>query len=78
MMGWTHKSWAIDPRSTEGHGLLGVYGWYDGKPPSIPPQCMGCKTALFDTRKVARAYLPAVHKTWPRARVVRVTVEISA
>lgn len=45
-------AWAIDTRSTEGHGLLGRYFFTH----NIPPSSEGCVAALFKTRAIARQY----------------------
>lgn len=70
-------AWAIDTRSTEGHGLLGRYffGYH-----YIPPSSEGCIVALFKTRKIAREHLKNsftdyTPSTW-KPRVVRVKVSI--
>lgn len=75
-----HHAWAINTRSAEGHGFLGIWCWFDGAAPKLPMHVQGCSTALWPTREAARAAL-AHERTkyfpWPRARVERVTVAIS-
>lgn len=59
-----------------GHGYMGVFffthnlaDWHDG-----------CRTALFRTRQQARNAIKAtdLKRSWPRAKVERVTVTIEA
>ena len=65
-------SWAINSRSHEGHGFIGVGYWsWD-----IPAQCDGNRTALFRTRQEARFALPRVKGAFPKAAVCRVSVTI--
>ena len=71
-------SWAIDSRSSEGHGLLGRYFFTRGA--HIPPSSEGCRVALFKTRAIARqvlkeGYTPYIGDTW-RPKVVRVKVTV--
>ncbi len=69
-------AWAIDTRSTEGHGLLGRYFFSH----NIPPSAEGCVTALFKTRAIARQYLRESFKDYKplnwKPRVIRVSVSI--
>ncbi len=75
--------WAIDSRSTEGHGLIGRYWWFKNHL-IIPPHLEGCNIAVFKTRKIARENLPAVKgvkgdgffHAFPRARVVKVRLTV--
>jgi hypothetical protein len=73
-----HQAWAIDTRSPEAHGLLGLL-WFGNEP---PPHLQGCRTALFRTRREARTALETVVKpkdayhAFPRATVVRVQVSV--
>lgn len=70
-------AWAIDTRSTEGHGFLGRYCFSY----TIPPSAKGCLTALFTTRKIARQYCEDYFKDYtpsgwnPRAVKVEVTIK---
>jgi hypothetical protein len=78
-------AWAIDTRSTEGHGFIGRYWSFDGlgEPPA---QFAGNEVALFKTRRAARAALKDVagrkgdgkYHAFPQAREVRVCVTIKA
>jgi hypothetical protein len=68
-------AWVINTRSVEGHGLIGRFWHFDGIP-NIPAQVLGCRCAMFETRKAARAALPKVKSAFPRARVERVTVRV--
>ena len=70
------KAWAIDTRSYDGRGFIGKYWWFEHKPPQIPKHMEGCKLALFKTRALARLGLPSVRRTFPEARVVKVSVKI--
>ena len=75
--GW---AWAIDTCSKEGHGLIGVLGLRLNfrQLSDLPPWQDGCRIALWRTRKEATASLPCVRKAFPRAKVLRVAVTISA
>lgn len=69
-------AWAIDTRSTEGHGLLGRYFFAY----NIPPSVEGCKIALFETRAIARQHCKErfadyTSPTW-KPKVVKVKVII--
>ena len=66
-------AWAIYTYSDEGHGYLGRY-WFGN---SLPRHLEGCRIALFKTRAIARAELPGVKQSWPKARVVGVRVSIA-
>lgn len=70
------KTWGIDLRGKEGHGLMGIYYPYPSD--NIPLQCEGLKTATFNTREDARAYLRHMKRreyvAFPKARVVRLIV----
>lgn len=70
------NAWAIDTRSSEGHGLVGKYWWFGGESLKIPVCLEGCAIALFKTRKVARENLPFVERAFPNAVVVKVKVAI--
>ena len=74
----TFTAWAIDSRSSEGHGLIGRYWFFNHKCPMIPPQMEGCSISLFKTRALARANLAPVRSVFKNARVVKakVTIEI--
>lgn len=65
-------AWAIDARSSEGHGLLG-HGWFGW---DVPPHASGVRVALFPTRADARKHIARVRQTWRTARVTRVSVSI--
>lgn len=69
-------AWAIDSRSHEIHGFIGMYWWFDGEPPKIPNHMLGTGTALFRTRQMARDALPCVKNLFPKARVIKVVVSI--
>ena len=70
----TYTGWAIDTRSAEGHGFIGVgyFAWPDGSPP--------VRTWLFSARKEARRVLRELkrrpYQAFPRACVVRVRVTV--
>jgi hypothetical protein len=70
-------AWVINTRSAEGHGLIGRFWHFDGAP-EIPVQVLGCRCAMFETRKAARAALPKVKRAFPQATVERVTVRIDS
>ena len=74
----TFTAWAIDSRSSEGHGLIGRYWFFTHKSFMIPPQMEGCRISLFRTRSFARANLVSVRRSFKNARVVKakVTIEI--
>ena len=74
----TFTAWAIDSRSSEGHGLLSRYWFFTHKGFIIPPQMEGCRISLFKTRALARANLAPVRSVFKNARVVKakVTIEI--
>jgi hypothetical protein len=70
-------AWAI---STGGWGLAGVYRFNSGDP--LRDWQDGCRIALFRTREKAREHLSTIkglqsQGKYPRARVVRVRVNIS-
>ena len=67
-------AWAINTRSKEGHGFVGIW-WWD---PTVKPLLMqeGQTTALFKTRAKARALLPAVKRAHRHARVEKVVIRI--
>lgn len=67
-----YDSWAIDTRSAEGHGLVGIWWWFGRRPAPLPPHVLGCRAALFATRRQAREALPHVREAFPAAMVVRV------
>lgn len=77
----TYHAWAIDTRSDEGHGLVGKYWWFGGHQLSCyedkVPQITGYKTALFRTRQIARDNLNDVKNAFPKAKVIKVQVDIS-
>jgi len=74
-----NKAWAIDTRSKEGHGLLGVY--FMNYTLRLEPYQQGNTIALFKTRKQAREWLRGEKKkkyqAFPKMCVVRVTVKIA-
>jgi hypothetical protein len=72
-----HKAWAIDTRSSEGHGLIGKFWWFD-KIGYIRFQrhMDGYYAAMWRTRRQARIDLPRVKRSFPKARVVRVYISI--
>lgn len=71
----TYTGWAIDTRSAEGHGFLGVgyFAWPDGPLPVV-------RTWLFSAREEARRVLRELkrrpYQAFPRACVVRVRVTV--
>jgi hypothetical protein len=72
-----YDAWAIDTRSQEAHGFIGVL-WFGDEPPAY---LQGCRTALFRTRRDARTALQKVkpedgYRAFPRATVVRVHVAV--
>jgi hypothetical protein len=69
-------AWAIDTCSDEGHGLIGRYWHFHDGHSEIPANLRGCETSLFINRKWARFYLPKVKSSFPKAKVVKVTVKI--
>lgn len=79
------SAWAVDTRSTEGHGYIGRYWWFNGAPPKVLPQLEGCKVCLFKTRREAREAAHSVRRqrggwdrsnSWrPTAVKVRITIE---
>lgn len=72
-----YKGWAIDSNSDSGHGLIGRYWWF-GDRQNIASHMVGHKTALFNTRKEAREALSNVRRAFPKVKVLRVQVDISA
>lgn len=69
----TWKAWAIHTQSVEGHSTIGPYWFIRAK-----PECLdGCLPALFRTRAAARTNLEHVRRSFPRAKVIRVTLEMS-
>lgn len=66
-------AWAIDTRSEQFHGLVG-YGYWKWE---RPDHLSGYRTAMFETRALARRDLPRIRQTFPRARAVRVKLTIS-
>jgi hypothetical protein len=71
-----HKAWAIDTRSSEGHGLIGKFWWFDMTAPDISRHMDGYYAAMWRTRRQARIDLPRVKRVFPKARVVRVYISI--
>lgn len=67
-------AWAIDTRSKEYHGLVG-YGYWKWE---RPDHLSGYRTATFSTREAARKDLPRIRESFPKAKVIRVTVIIGA
>lgn len=72
----TYKGWAIDIQSKEGHRLIGRFWTFGGQYPDIPVQLLGHLIAVFETRNAAKKDLADVRKSFPKAKVVRVTVDI--
>lgn len=72
------SAWAIDTKSTEGHGLIGRYWHFKPDQQKIPEHLEGCKTALFKTRKIARENISSVKKSYsfPNAVIIKVDVII--
>lgn len=73
----TTYAWAIDSRSNEGHGFLGVFWFHPVL--VLRPHQDGMRTALFKTRRQAREAMriARVKRTFPKARVARVTATIT-
>lgn len=69
-------AWAVDSQSTEGHGLLGRYFFAH----NIPASSEGCRTALFETRAIARKYCKESFKGYTPSgwtpKVVRVKITV--
>lgn len=72
-----HSGWAINTRSKENHCLIGTHWVFNGRLPVIGKHMAGYRIAVFETRDAARLALADVKRTFPRARVERVTVSIS-
>ena len=72
----TFTAWAIDSRNEGGYGLIGRYWLFYPVYALNPVHLEGCQVALFTTRELARRFLPKVRGAFPRARVVKVSVEI--
>ena len=72
-----HKwSWAIYSDYHEDSGLIGIYWWARRKlsKQGVPEWHAGCPYALFQTRAQARKRLPDIKGTFPKARVVKVSL----
>jgi len=64
--------WAIEARWTDGTGYLLGLGWFDW-PPAALTHLMGNRTALFATRREARAARGVIYGPYrPQCHVVRV------
>ena len=74
----SYTGWAIETRSEEGHGLLGRYWHFEGGLSHIPAHMEGHLTALFCTRREARAAAILVRKgvSFPKARAIKVKITI--
>jgi hypothetical protein len=70
-------AWVIDTNSSEGHGLIGRYWQFGNIPTGIPIHLEGCRTAMFETRAIARENLPYVKKVFPKATVRKAWVVIN-
>lgn len=76
-------AWAVDSRSTEGHGFLGRYWVFVNSHRNIPPHLEGCEIALYKTRALAREVAKSVrgdgikYSSFPKARAVQVRVQIT-
>lgn len=74
----TQLAWAIDSRSTEGHGLIGRFWQIAGEEVRSPQHVLVIR--LFATRAEARAKLARMqaetYVPFPSARVVRVRVTV--
>jgi hypothetical protein len=76
----TRLAWAISTGSPKNTGFIGRY-WTPLAAPE-DPLLAGYRTATFDTRREARAFLvgavkrPGCYHAFPRARVVRVRITI--
>ena len=72
------SAWAIDSRSEEGHGLLGI--WFINHTLRPDPCQLGNTIALFKTRKQARKWLrkdkQLKYQAFPKMRVVKVKVTV--
>ena len=74
------RAWAIDSRSNEGHGFLGVY--FMNYKLRLGPCQQGNMIALFKTRKQAREWLwrekTKPYQAFPKMAVVRVAITLEA
>jgi hypothetical protein len=74
----TRLAWAIATGSPKNTGFIGRYWWT----PLEDPLLAGYRTATFDTRREARAFLvgtvkrPGHYHAFPRAHVVRVRISV--
>ena len=71
-----YYGWAIDTCSDEGHGLIGRYWWFERPVVRVPKHMEGHHTALFCTRREARAVLPKTRRSFPKSKVVKVKVTV--
>lgn len=71
-----YGGWAIDVRSARRITLVGRYWWFGRRAPEIPRSLEGHHIALFKTRREARAALPWVKRSYPRAKVKRVRIDV--
>jgi len=71
----SYKGWAIS--TGREHGLLGRYWWFDGKAPVVPVGLEGHRIAVIKNRAIARRLLKSVQGIFPKAKVLRVHIDIS-
>ena len=67
--------WAI--QTEPGGRFIGKYWWFDKEPPEIPDHMDGYKAAVFPTRAKARAALPNVRRSYAKAAVRKVFVNVT-
>ena len=68
-------AWAIETGLKQ-RGLIGRYWWFGKTAPQLPIHLEGCRVALFTTRRIARENLPSVRRSFPKARIIHVTVTV--
>lgn len=73
-------AWAIDTRSDEGHGFLGI--WFMDPKLRPEPFRSGNTTALFRTRAQARTWLKQkrrdTYQAFPKMAVTKVRIVVEA
>lgn len=67
-------AWVIDTNE-KSYGFIGRY--FFAKECYPPTYLEGCKIALFRTRREARNHLPAVRRTFLKARVIQVGILVT-
>jgi len=75
----TRYAWAIDTRSKECHGYIGI--WFVDPAANPLEYQEGVTTALWKTRRLAREFVAIdrakTYRPFPRMKVVRVGITIS-